>query len=273
MRLNFHGLCEFVVSQTGGEFKPGREGLREFYDRISPQLLSDSIPRFPKRYDLIIVDEAQDFIEEWWYPIIDLQKSSRDSQFYLFRDPNQNIFLRQSGEPFDDGVVITLDVNYRNTPAIIQWLNRQCQANICISDHVEKGIEPVEVQVQSDQHEIIETEKVINRLVLKDKIDPHKIVILGKHSLKESSFGEFSKIGNFTIVEDYFIDPRQDTIRYLSVYRFKGLEADCVLFTGIGRPARADIREDPKAVLLTGASRAKKLLYLFYRKNINWGNC
>jgi hypothetical protein len=270
--FNFHGLCEFIITQTGGTYKPYQENLREFYDRISPQLLSDSIPRFIKRYDLIIVDEAQDFIEDWWYPIIDLQRNPKGSEFYIFRDLKQNIFLRKSAQPFDDGVLITLDTNYRNTPAIIKWLNEQCQANICIPDQAEKGIDPVEVRVKDDQHEICETEKVINRLVNKEKISPNKIVILGKHPLKESAFNNVTKIGGLKIVEEYFLNQQTDNIRYLSVYRFKGLEADCVLFTGIGRPARADIKEDPKAVLLTGASRAKKLLYLFCRKSLDRGN-
>ena len=266
--FNFHGLCEFVINKTGGSFRPNTENIREFYDRTSPDLLSKHIPLYDKRYDLIIVDEAQDFIEDWWYPIIDLQRDSKDAEFYIFRDPDQNIFLRKSAQPFEDGVLITLDTNYRNTPAITTWINRQCQTNILVSDLIETGVDPIRILVDDDQHEVAETEKVINKLVKKEKINPNKIVILGKHSFADSAFCNKAEIGGLKIVEENFLEQKDDSIRYLSVYRFKGLEADCVLFTGIGKPARADLPEDPKAVLLTGASRAKKLLYLFWRKTL-----
>jgi hypothetical protein len=267
--FNFHGLCEYVISQTGGIYEPDKSNLREFYDRTAPQLLSDSISQFAKRYDSIIVDEAQDFIEDWWYPITDLQKNHNSSEFYIFRDPVQNIFLRQISQPFEDNALITLDQNCRNTPAIIRWINNRCQTKIGIPLRVQEGIAPAEIRIRNDEQELKETENVINQLVHKEKISPRKIVILGKHSLKESVFKNESTIGGLNIVEDSFCEPRDDQIIYSSVYRFKGLEADCVLFTGVGSPATSDIKEDPKAVLLTGASRAKKLLYVFHRNSLN----
>lgn len=271
--FNFHGLCEYVITQTGGIYEPDQSNSREFYDRTAPQLLSDSISQFAKRYDSIIVDEAQDFIEDYWYPIIDLQKNHNSSEFYIFRDPEQNIFLRKISRPFDDYTLITLDRNCRNTPAIIQWINNRCQVKIGASSRMPAGISPTEISIRNDEQELKEAGKVINQLVHNEKINPRKIVILGKHSRKDSAFNNISNIGGLNIVDDLIFEPSEDQIRYSSIYRFKGLESDCVLLTGIGRQARPDIQEDPRAVLLTGASRARKLLYVFHRNSLRPKSC
>ena len=56
-----------------------------------------------------------------------------------------------------------------------------------------------------------------------------------------------------------------NVIRYASIYRFKGLEEDCVILSGVGAKPRVDIEENLKDMLLTGASRAKILLYILCR--------
>ena len=263
--FNFHGLCEHVVKNAGGEFKIDQNNIDLFWDETCAELLDDFIPKFEKRYDCIIVDEAQDFIEEWWVPISRLLANENDSEFYIFMDPAQNIFGRNSALPFD-GFRLKLDTNYRNTLAITNWLNKVCDANIKASDKIDKGIEPVEIKVKNDDGEREQVHTTINQLIKKEKLDPSQIVLLGKHPLKNSVFKDQQNIGKFKIIETPIVNGHKNGIRYSSIYRFKGLEADCVLFTGINSEPRSDIEEDLRSILLTGGSRAKMLLYLFTRK-------
>jgi hypothetical protein len=271
--FSFHELCESVITRTGGRYEPDRIHPSDFYDCTAPRLLAEHIPRFAKRYDLIIVDEAQDFMKQWWAPLTCLLQTSRGSEFYIFRDPDQNIFRREISQPFEDVALFSLDQNCRNTPAIIRWINKRCQTKIEPPAKIQEGVDPAEIHIRDDEQELKETGRIIDQLVHKEKISPRKIVILGKHPRKDSTFKNVPAIGGLDIVEDAVFEPNEEQIRYSSVYRFKGLESDCVLLTGIGRQARADIREDSKAVLLTGASRARKLLYIFHRNSLHAKGC
>ena len=62
------------------------------------------------------------------------------------------------------------------------------------------------------------------------------------------------------------VEPKgHDTVRYSTAYRFKGLEADCVILSGFG-PEVVDSRDsEARRLLYVAASRAKLLLYVFYR--------
>lgn len=73
----------------------------------------------PKRYDAIIVDEAQDFHEEWALTIRTLLKDDQESLLYVFYDEEQNIFQRDFGEAFlINNPPFLLRRNLRNTENI-----------------------------------------------------------------------------------------------------------------------------------------------------------
>ena len=143
--------------------------------------------------------------------------------------------------------------------------NKVCGTNIRSTDKVDKGIDPVEIKVKDEDGEREQVRKTVDELIKKEKLDPSQIVLLGKHPLKKSIFGCHDKIGKYNIIESQTVNGHKNKIRYSSVYRFKGLEADCVLFTGINSEPRSDIEEDLRSILFTGGSRAKMLLYLFSR--------
>ena len=58
-----------------------------------------------RRYDALIVDEAQDFHPDWWVPLQLLLEDPDEGSLYVFYDDNQRIFAvpkeaRISAEPF-----------------------------------------------------------------------------------------------------------------------------------------------------------------------------
>ena len=261
--FNFHGLCEHVVKSTGGTFKINNENLRYFYDVQCPNMLLDAIPLFAKSYDCIIVDEGQDFMGEWWIPIMDLLTHQEDSEIFIFRDLNQNIFSRDGSIPIENLTKIKLDKNYRNTPAIVKWINKVCDTAIIPSKNIDEGIKPEVKKLKKTEQEINEVQKIVSILIKKEHLKPDQIVILGRHPLKGSAFSSCDSIEGCKLIENHLATGNSKNIRYSSIYKFKGLEADCVLLTGLEGDGRHDIKEDMKAVMFTGATRAKSLLYVF----------
>lgn len=70
-------------------------------------------------YDAIIVDEAQDFLPDWWTYLELLFAKPEDSIMYAFADANQNLYRDEWLPPFDSDP-FPLDLNCRNTKEIAQ---------------------------------------------------------------------------------------------------------------------------------------------------------
>ena len=262
---HFHGLCEHAVTSIGNKFEIDQADLSRFYDAQCPEMLMEAIPYFQKRYDCIIVDEAQDFFEEWWKPVIELLDDPNNSQLYIFRDMNQNIFSRSGIIPIDNMATFKIKNNYRNTPAISKWINKVCGTEMIPTDKVEEGIEPEIIKVRRNDNEIDIVDKVISNLIKKEKLKAQQILILGRNRLSKSVFASSAQMAGFKLIEDQIGENGNDCIRYSSIYRFKGLEAECVILTEIEGAGRNDIKENLKCVLYTAASRAKSLLYVLMK--------
>lgn len=73
----------------------GREPGEDFDDyfsvRLAEQLIT-AVDLLGPLYDAIVVDEAQDFLENWWLPLQLLLSDPDNGILYLFYDDNQNIY-------------------------------------------------------------------------------------------------------------------------------------------------------------------------------------
>ena len=76
-------------------------------------------------------------------------------------------------------------------------------------------------------------------------------------------FADQPELGGVHVVDGAEVVTDPSAVRYVTVYRFKGLEADCALLTGF--PAD-DSRHT--AATYVAASRARLLLYVFYRDDV-----
>jgi UvrD-like helicase C-terminal domain/AAA domain len=69
------------------------------------------------RFDAIVVDEAQDFADAWWDPLLAALKDDDEGGIYVFTDEGQRVFSRH-GSPPVPLVPLILDHNLRNTRQI-----------------------------------------------------------------------------------------------------------------------------------------------------------
>ncbi len=71
------------------------------------------------KLDAIIVDEAQDFAEGWWLPLLAALRDEEHGGLYAYSDERQRVFAR-FGRPPVQLVPLVLDHNLRNTRPIAE---------------------------------------------------------------------------------------------------------------------------------------------------------
>lgn len=100
------------------------DGSREdsdFWEVSLPGLMGDLAAGLTdqRRFDAIVVDEAQDFAESWWAPLLAALRDEETGGLYVYSDENQRIFPR-FGRPPVELVPLVLDHNLRNTTQIAE---------------------------------------------------------------------------------------------------------------------------------------------------------
>ncbi len=91
----------------------------EFWEVELPRLMGELAADLPdgKRYDAVVVDEAQDFAESWWRPVLKSLRDEEEGGLYVFSDEHQRVFGR-FGAPPVTLVPLVLDHCLRNTREI-----------------------------------------------------------------------------------------------------------------------------------------------------------
>ena len=261
----FHQVCHRWIRRV--KAKDGRDLLAEAradlpradeFDHHMPMALANAVDALGPHYDAIVVDEAQDFGDEYWLPIEMLLTRPDDAMLYVFLDENQDIYRRSANIPVP-GDPMVLDRNCRNTDSIHAAAYGHYRGAAVVAPEiagvvVERLIAPdVERQARS-----IGTS--VTRLVTNEGVAPHEIAILlcdpADRPARERVLGNLPlpatvKLGR---VEDY--GPGNLTVD--TVARFKGLErAVVILWAFDGCDAERD-----RETLYVGMSRAKSVLYL-----------
>ena len=91
----------------------------DFWEETLPTLMGDLAEDLPdgRKYDSVIVDEAQDFADSWWRPVLKSLRDEQEGGIFVYSDENQRIFARY-GRPPVQLVPLVLDHNLRNTKQI-----------------------------------------------------------------------------------------------------------------------------------------------------------
>lgn len=216
------------------------------YSEVLPKLLKDYLYKTCLCYDALVVDEGQDFTPEAW-DVISLLVAE-DSPFYIFYDPDQNIFTKELKLP-DFGIPpVQLTKNCRNTKKIFEALKPYQSTASAILETAPEGAD-VHV-LHGDSRQILERE--LERLTMTEQVPLQDIVILGGHSLEHTSIGADPDVGRFHIVNRAAKIGAME-IAYFTYMKYKGCESKVVILLDVDD---ADERWGNKNGIYTAMSRA-----------------
>lgn len=117
-RPAFVGTFEDLGRSWGVPISGDRQDS-QFWEERLPELMTRAAQQLApgQRFDAVIVDEAQDFAESWWLPLMHALNNEQTGGLYAYSDERQRVFAR-FGRPPVALVPLVLDHNLRNTRQI-----------------------------------------------------------------------------------------------------------------------------------------------------------
>jgi superfamily I DNA and RNA helicase len=208
------------------------------------------------QFDAIVIDEGQDFGEEYWLPIEMALRSSEDSWLYIFYDENQRLYSRVSTFPIPEHDTFSLTKNCRNSKPVHDLAYRYYEGE-SVDDSGIDGMNPIPIESQSTQSQAKQITKLMTKLIIDEGVAPESMAVLVAGNPKEY-FYDLLRIETLPRPamwsrEEHF---RTSSILMDTVKRFKGLERD-VIFLWVNQEAVSN-----DALMYIGISRAKSVLYV-----------
>lgn len=253
---NFHKLCQQAATQMGRNVTKEVD-QKKLFEEIYPQVLMEFAETTGRVYDAIVVDEGQDFHENYWIALESLLKS--DGYLFIFYDDNQNLFHGQTGfggliqeEPF------SLNQNCRNTKHIHNTVMKFHNDPSGIVSYAPEGHDPewIGYTDQASMHKILQ--KTLHRLVNEEDVNTKDIIILTPKGKNRTSLTPGLKLGNFILSERATSQPNQ--IMTTTIHSFKGLERKVVIMAELDPSVRFDL----EMLMYVGCSRARTHLIILH---------
>lgn len=115
----FHNLGIQWGAPEGPDESERSKEASQFFEHDLPAQMEQLAANLPDghRFDAIVIDEAQDFADSWWEPILIALRDPDAGGLFVFSDEGQRVFDRQ-GTPPVPLVPLILDQNIRNTRQI-----------------------------------------------------------------------------------------------------------------------------------------------------------
>ena len=247
-RPAFVGTFEELARAWGIE--TGGRDESDFWEVELPRLMAERAADLTdgQRFDSFVVDEAQDFAEDWWTPLLKALRDEVDGGLYLFSDENQRIFAR-FGRPPVELVPLVLDHNLRNTKQV-----HACFGPLAPSRMYSRGGDGPAVRfvASSSEDALDAADDEVDRL-LEEGWDPARVCLLTtghRHPVQQEQTDFHGKTGywrSFWEGEDVF---------YGHVLGSKGLERAAVVLC----VNEAGERDRARERLYVGMSRATDVL-------------
>lgn len=226
----FHSLCIDLARQAN--VLPAHEEDKEFYEQLLPQALWDAADKVDLRYDAIVVDEGQDFLDNWWLPLQSLLRDPDGGILYIFFDDNQRIYVQDSAFPISQPPY-ALTVNCRNTQSIHTLVTKFYTGDSKPTSLGPAG-RPVEVVKMESADQLHKTlSGVLERLTRTERIPTDEIVVLTTRTQAKSLLWARPLPGNIHLTDAWPPEPNQ--VFCASIHAFKGLESAVVILCELER--------------------------------------
>lgn len=268
-RITVVGLRRYMrgmVAQAGLQHRlPPAEEVdldQVFYPELCTELALDWTE--DRRYDALIVDEAQDIIREGYLDFFDaaLNGGLAKGIWRFFADNQQDVYRNR--EPLALQRIGTLNptqfklrVNCRNTRPIA--CATALLSRVPLSEtRVAEGPDVTYKWYTNVRHQGSMVSSQIN-IMLSGGLEPEQIVLLTtRRSLLKYWLTNLERVSSPVVKLDSSVTPKR-AVRLGSVEDFKGLEADAIVLTDLDDLNGASMRE----TIYVGTSRARVFLTVF----------
>jgi hypothetical protein len=257
---NYHQLCDWIARDSGRTPDFAAPDVFAQLETVFAQTPIDS--RW--QYDVLIVDEGQDF-REAWVPALERVLRPGGAWWWL-EDPLQNLYMREP-VALPGWTVLKESTNYRSPRDILEYLRDVVGATVphaagltAASPFDGSDIAlSIYDEAQAADSCVDATKRAITQ-ALSLGFRKQDIVVLSFRGREGSVLASLDQLGphrvrSFTGKYDLFGNPeyRDGDVLLESIYRFKGQAAPCVILTEVDFDA-FDERSARK--LFVGATRA-----------------
>ena len=256
----YHGLVAALCKQAKVPFRAIEEdGDADFWRDLAPEKLIEacSMLNDAHKFDAVIVDEGQDFHDLWWTSLEDVfRKPNEKACYYVFFDPNQNLYVQNPSIPGELGSPFQLPVNCRNTVRIAE----HCASLVNQSNKVKDGAPTGDVPEFLSAPTLREAFQLAGKRVREwcmpgtGGLKTSQVAVL----VPSGSDKDWSAIFKTVLATSDFDKWRSDKGVLIAPWRrFKGLEADAIVIVEEA-PKSGDLKETANRYV--ARSRAKHLL-------------
>ncbi|WP_435771418.1 NERD domain-containing protein [Nocardioides sp. SYSU DS0651] len=244
-RPAFVGTWEDLGREWGAP--EGKREDSEFWEERLPRLMAGLADELPdgKKYDAVVIDEAQDFAESWWTPVLKALRDEEEGGLYVFSDENQRIFGR-FGRPPVQLVPLVLDHCLRNTKQVFESFSPLAPSRMYARGGEGPTVRFVEAS-PDDAADVADDEVV--RLLDERGWDPGQVALITtghRHFVQVDQTKELGQAGYWSTYFD------GEEVFYGHVLGCKGLERPAVVLCINEDGSRDRVRER----LYVGMSRA-----------------
>ena len=223
----FHRFCIKTAKVAGITLGHYRADV-QYYNKTLPDLLFEALSmKNDIRFDAIIIDEGQDFLDNWYLVLECALKDIDSSIFYVFYDNNQQV--QHQGWDFIANIPATryrLSRNMRNTRHIFELGNRFYAGDpVKPAGPVGQPISLIPLPRNKDDFTLLK--KQLGLLITKENIPAHHITILVSNKNTVDTIVRGGYIGKFEVSEG--ADSRSNCVTVETVRRFKGLDSPVVI--------------------------------------------
>ncbi len=214
-------------------------------------------------FDVLIIDEAQDFHPGWRDVLLRLLKPS--GKAWWLEDPMQNLYDRPLCN-FDDWVTLRTDTNYRSPQDIVNYIGKLIPMEHSIEAGSPIAGSEVEILTYVSASDLLEQTKLAIRGCISSGFKQKSMAVVSFRGRENSLLTPYTQIGEFKLsafTGKY--DPNgnpeltEGDLVIDSVYRFKGKSAPCIVFTEIDFD---DLDTLAIRKIFVGATRASMKLVL-----------
>ena len=260
---NFHALAKELAHDAGVDFSPFGGGRRtsSFWDDEVPDLLEQAVldhelRGVDVRYDALVVDEAQDFSEGWWFSLTESLLRDGKSPIYAFMDPNQSLRGKVEHPPIEFETTFRLSINCRNTRRIASASASLLQLESRSFARSPLGTALRLLRARSVAHQKDLVIRELKRLLLRQDVKPHQVALIAPSAKGKGSLSDVEKVNEVPLTTDPDAWSDGRGVLVTTSRSFKGLEADVVLLYDLGSFGNLFQKKD----LYVAFTRAKFLL-------------